>query len=409
MLTKNRLKIGLPILLLLIGIGAALAIMALRPRIVTQAPKTEVPLVSVIQVEPHTIRLNVHSQGVVTPRNEIDLIPEVAGKVVHLHPDFVAGGFFNRNDLLVSIDPRDYDAAIIQAQAQIAEAKRQVAMEEAQADQAHDEWQALGNGAPSALAMRKPQLAEARAKLKAAEADLALARIKRSRCELRAPFSGRLQSKNIGLGQFIQAGDKLARIYSTAVAEIRLPLSSSQLGFLDLPLGAPRLSHDGALRQSSGQDGERGPKVSLSAEFAGAMQIWEGHIVRTEGTLDESTGVLYAVAEVQAPYQQKNNRPPLLSGLFVQAEIEGKSMPGVVVLPQLAMNASQEVFLVDASQKLHIRRVDVLRNEPDRILVKGGLNAGDRLVISGIDVPVEGMTVRVDENANSERAKVVSR
>ena len=139
------------------------------------------------------------------------------------------------------------------------------------------------------------------------------------------------------------------------------------------------------------------------------MQTWEGRIVRTEGTLDESTGVLYAVAEVQAPYQQKDNRPPLLSRLFVQAEIEGKAMQGVFVLPQLAMNASQEVLLVDAGQKLHIRRVDVLRNEPDRILVKGGLNAGDRLVISGIDVPVEGMTVRVDENANSERAKADSR
>ena len=393
MMTKNRLKIGLPILLLLMGVGAAWAIMALRPRIVTQAPKAEVPLVSVIQVEPQTIRLNVHSQGIVTPRNEIDLIPEVAGKVIHLHPDFVAGGFFNRNDLLIAIDPRDYDAAIAQAQAQIAEARRQVAMEEAQADQARDEWQALGDGVPSALTMREPQLAEARARLKAAEASLTLARIKRSRCELRAPFAGRLQSKNIGLGQFIQPGDKLARIYSTDVAEIRLPLSSSQLGFLDLPLGVPN--------DSAG----KGPKVTLTTEFAGKMQTWEGRIARTEGTLDESTGVLYAVAEVQAPYQQKDNRPPLLSRLFVQAEIEGKAMQGVFVLPQLAMNAAQEVLLVDAEQKLHIRRVDVLRNEPDRILVKGGLNAGDRLVTSGIDVPVEGMTVRVDANPHIETPK----
>jgi RND family efflux transporter MFP subunit len=408
MMTKNRLKIILPILLLLMGIGAAWAIMAMRPRIVMQAPKTEAPLVSVIRVEPQTIRLNVHSQGIVTPRNEIDLIPEVAGKVIQLHPDFVAGGFFNRNDLLVSIDPRDYDAAIIQAQAQIAEAKRQLAMEEAQADQAHDEWQALGDGEPSALSMRKPQMAEAGTRLKAAEANLTLAHIKRSRCELRAPFTGRLQSKNIGLGQFIQPGDKLARIYSTDVAEIRLPLSSSQLGFLDLPLGVPR-SQTGALRQSSEQDWKWGPKVNLSAQFAGKMQTWEGHIVRTEGTLDESTGVLYAVAEVHDPYQQKDNRPPLLSNLFVQAEIEGKAMQNVFVLPQLAMNASQEVQLVDAGQKLRIRRVDVLRNEQDRILVNGGLNAGDRLVISGIDVPVEGMTVRIDESVDKERAKADSR
>ncbi len=399
MLNKKRLQMILPAIFLVIGIGAAWAIMALRPLIVIQAPMAEAPLVSVIQVEPQTIRLNVHSQGVVTPRNEIDLIPEVAGKVIHLHPDFVAGGFFGYNEVLVAIDPRDYDAAIAQAQAQIAEAKRQVAMEEAQADQALNEWQALGDGAPSALAMREPQLAEARAKLKAAEATITLARIKRSRCELRAPFAGRLQIKNIGLGQFIQQGDKLARIYSTDVAEIRLPLATSDLGFLDLPLTPGSSSVD-----SRAKVRDRGPNVKLTTEFAGNMQTWKGRIVRTEGALDEGTGVLYAVAEVPAPYQQKDNRPPLLSGLFVQAEIEGKAMQGVFVLPQIAMNASQEVLLVDAGQKLRIRRVDVLRNEPDRVLVKKGLSAGDRLVISGVDVPVEGMTVRVDENANSGRA-----
>lgn len=125
--------------------------MALRPQIVTQAPKPEAPLVSVIQVEPQTLRLTVHSQGIVTPQHEIDLIPEVAGKVIRLHPGFVAGGFFDRDDLLVAIDPRDYDVAIAQTQAQIAEAKRQLAMEEAQSDQARNEWQALGDGAPSAL------------------------------------------------------------------------------------------------------------------------------------------------------------------------------------------------------------------------------------------------------------------
>ena len=223
-----------------------------------------------------------------------------------------------------------------------------------------------------------------------------------------------MQSKSIGLGQFIQPGEKLARIYSTDVAEIRLPLATSQLGFLDLPLGDPRFqaptrSQVRALRQSSGQAGEQGPKVSLSAEFAGAMQTWQGSIVRTEGALDESTGVLYAVAEVQNPYQQKDNRSPLLSGLFVQAEIEGKSIQGIFTLPQMAMNAAQEVMLVDASQKLRIRRVDVLRNEPDRVLVNGGLNAGDLIVISGIDVPVDGMTVRVDKNTRSKTTKADSR
>ncbi len=247
------------------------------------------------------------------------MIPEVAGKVTALHSDFVAGGFFERNAVLVTIDARDYDAAIVQAQAQIAEVKRQLAMEVAQADQAHNEWQALGEGVPSALTLRAPQLAEARAKLKAAQANLLQARVRRSRCELRAPFTGRLLSKNIGLGQFIQPGDKLARIFSTDVAEIRLPLTTAQLGFLDLPLGARNAS------------AHKGPKVSLTAQFAGKLQTWEGYIVRTEGALDESTGVLYAVAEARGADQQNTQRPPLLPNLFVQAEIAGKAMSNVFV------------------------------------------------------------------------------
>ncbi|MDP1772689.1 MAG: efflux RND transporter periplasmic adaptor subunit [Methylobacter sp.] len=384
MIEKNRLKILLPIALLLAGIASAWAVIATRPQMVLQAPPLEAPLVTVIQAEPQTLRLNVHSQGVVTPRNEIDLIPEVSGKVVQLHPDFVTGGFFARNDLLVSIDPRDYDYAIAQAQAQIAEAKRQLAMEEAQADQAHNEWQALGEGAATPLAMREPQLAEARAKLKAAEANLLQAQIKRSRCELRAPFTGRLQTKLVGLGQTIQSGEKLAHIYSTDLAEIRLPLPTDQLAYLDLPLGS-----------GGGQCGAC-LKVTLTADFAGALQTWEGHIVRSEGKLDDATGVLYVVAEVVNPYTQKIEHPPLLAGLFVQALVQGKELQNLFVLPQVAINASQQALVVDADLRLHIRHLDVLRNEPDRILVKGGLNAGDRIVTSGIHVPVEGMKVRIE-------------
>jgi len=388
MLENSRLKILLPVALLLVGIGCAWAVIATRPQMTLQTPNAEVPLVTVIQVEPQTLRLDVHSQGIVTPRNEIDLIPEVSGKIIQLHTDFVTGGFFTRNDVLVSIDPRDYDYAIAQAQAQIAEAKRQLAMEEAQADQAHSEWQALGEGIATSLAMREPQLAEARAKLKAAEASLLQAQIKRSRCELRAPFTGRLQTKMAGLGQTIQAGEKLAHLYSTDLAEIRLPLPTDQLAYLDLPLGTGG--------RQCGASSQPCPKVILTADFAGTPQTWEGRIVRSEGKLDDTTGVLYAVAEVINPYTQKDDHPPLLAGLFVQAQVQGKVLQNLFVLPQNAIDAAQQVLVVDTELRLHLRHLEVLRNEPDRILVKGGLNAGDRIVTSGIQVPVEGMKVRVE-------------
>ena len=145
------------------------------------------------------------------------------------------------------------------------------------------------------------------------------------------------------------------------------------------------------------------PIVRLSANLAGNVQSWEGRIVRTEGSLDESTGQLYVVAEVQNPYNQKGSRFPLLSNLFVKAEIEGKAIQDVVALPKNAVNALHEVLLIDPENKLHIRRVDVLREEPERILIKSGLSVGDQLVISGIDVPVEGMAVSIENNLNPKK------
>jgi multidrug efflux pump subunit AcrA (membrane-fusion protein) len=188
----------------------------------------------------------------------------------------------------------------------------------------------------------------------------------------------------VGLGQTIQAGEKLAHIYSTDLAEIRLPLPTDQLAYLDLPLGT-------GSRQCSDC-----PKVTLTSDFAGTLQTWEGRIVRSEGKLDDSTGVLYAVAEVQHPYIQKDGHPPLLAGLFVQAIVQGKELHDLFVLPRVAINASQQVLVIDADLRLHIRHLEVLRNEQDRILIKRGLNKGDRIVTSGIQVPVEGIKVRVE-------------
>jgi multidrug efflux system membrane fusion protein len=376
------MKILLPILVLLTGAAGAWAVIANRPVIESQVPKAEPPLVTVIRAEPQTLKLNVRSQGVVTPRTEIDWVPEVAGRVVRIHPDLVAGGFFEAGEELLAIDPRDYDQAIVAARARIAEAKRQVVQEEAHAEQARSEWQALGEGRPSPLTLHEPQLAEARAKLRAAVADLAKAELQRGRCELRAPFAGRVLSRQVGLGQYVQPGEKLARLYATDVAEVRLAVTVHQLADLDWPLGR----RDDPRRE--------GPRVILTADLAGAERSWEGRIVRSEGRVDEATGLLYLVAQVPEPYSRKYPQP-LLPGLFVRADIEGRIQDRVYVLPPGAINASQEALLVDPSRRLHVRRLDILRNEPDHVLVKSGLVEGDLVVISGIQVPVEGMGVRL--------------
>ena len=382
---KQRfLKTLLPTAVLLTAVGTTWAMIELRPSTLPTATEPVVPTVQIVHVAPQTLKLNVISQGVVAPREEIDLIAEVGGKVLKMHPALVSGGFFEANDILLTIDPRDYDYAIIAAKAKIAEAKRVLTYEHAQFEQAKSEWQALGQGEASDLALRKPQLAEAEAKLQAAEADLAKAKLDRSRCEVRAPFAGRVLSKQVGRGQFLLKGSVIARIFANDVAEIRLPIGIDQLAFLDLPQGnkTPKT---------------RWPNVVLHAEIGGQLQHWPGLIVRSEATLDKSSGQLFLVAQVEQPDRSTTDRVPLLSGLFVHAEIEGVSRDKVFALPRTALNTLQQVRLVDNEQRLELRQVEVLRTETDRVIIKSGLKSGEQVVISEMPMLVAGMRVVVAE------------
>lgn len=377
----NRKSI-LPLLVLIATAGAAGAMLVFTPQTAQQAEVAVIPQVEILIAEPRTLKLNVFSQGVVTPREEIDLVAEVGGKVVQMHPALVPGGFFAANELLLTIDPRDYDYAIMMAEAGLAEARRVLIAEQAQVEQAHSEWQALGEGEASALVLRQPQLAEAQAKLKAAEAMLAKARLDRSRCELRAPFAGRVLSKQVGLGQYLPAAAPVAHIYASDVAEVRLPVSVEQLAFLELPL-----NHHSHPTQAW-------PAVTLRGEWAGQQQVWQGRIVRSEAALDNDSGQLYLVAQVADPYRGQQNNPPLLSGLFVQAEIEGVRREGLYSLPRTAVNALQQVKLMNAEQRLEMRPLQLLRSDAEQAIVKAGLNPGDRVIVSELPVPVAGMKLR---------------
>ncbi|MEN9757947.1 MAG: hypothetical protein RL755_2134, partial [Pseudomonadota bacterium] len=332
-----------PIVILCVGGFVAYEFFIHRPIIEPQASIPKIPTVNVLTVSPQDYRLTIVSQGVAKARESLEITAEVAGKITALHSDFVAGGFFEKDDLLVQFDTNDYDLAIAQAKAQLFEAKRLLATEEAQAQQAQTEWKTLGSGEPTLLAMHQPQLAEARAKLSAAEVNLQRADIQRRRCELKAPFSGRFYSKSASLGQTMRIGDKLARIYSTQTTEIRLPIDLNQMAYIDLP--TKRIAY------------RDGINVNIHTDLAGKKQQWLGKIIRTEGIIDENTGAIYAIAEVNFPYQTK---PPLYDGLFVSADIEGKTLHHVFALPSRAVNASNHVFVIDANSTLHTREVNVI-------------------------------------------------
>jgi RND family efflux transporter MFP subunit len=260
-----------------------------------------------------------------------------------------------------------------------------LAEEEALADVARREWDRIGDGEPTPLTVREPQLAEARASVASTQKALAQAERDLDRTRVRAPFTGRVKEKLVDAGQFVTRGAPVGRIYAVDYAEVRLPLPGRDLAFLDLPL-------DGA-------GGADAPEVRLTTEFAGERGAWTGRIVRTEGEIDPRTRMVYAVARVENPYRVNGTgaRFPLASGLFVEGEIQGRTVSGVVILPRSALRGSNEVLVVDEEDRLHTRRVDVLRAEDDTVVIGDGLSPGERVCLSSLDVVVDGMKVRTPQ------------
>jgi len=394
-LDKKKVLMGviLPLLVLVAAVGVAVTMVALKPEVETAAPVFAPPLVRTATVSLEDRQMVVRSQGTVTPRTESQLVPEVSGRVTWVSDSFASGGFFERGEELVRIDAFDYEQALVAARSEYARSELRLAQEEAEARVAEREWEELGQGDGEPLTLRVPQLADARSGVDAARAGIERAERNLSRTSLRAPYAGRIRQKSVDVGQFVVVGAPVATIYSVDAAEVRLPLPDDELAFVQLPLtyrggGAPSVS----------------PPVVLSTLFAGERHEWTGRIVRTEGEIDPATRMVHAVARVENPYAPGDNpnRPPLNAGMFVQAEIEGKTAEGVAVLPRPALRTGGQVWVIDRESRLRFRDVVVLRATESEVVIDEGLADGELVVLSPLDATTDGMAVRIaDEEGKS--------
>jgi multidrug efflux system membrane fusion protein len=382
---NKTLKILLPIAALLLGLAGAIAIVKARPTVDRQQAAALPPLVRVIKVHPTDLQLIVRSQGTVEPLIESSLVAQVAGRIDWVSPAFAEGGFFNQGDRLVQIDRRDYELAVSQAEAQVAQAQVRLQLESAEAELAREEWQELGSGTRNPLALREPQLAEAEAEVQAAEAALERATLDLERTAIRAQFDGRVRTKLVDLGQFINRGTPVADLYSTRAAEVRLPVSKDDLLFVGL---------DSSQRLDSAGDSR--PAVTLRATIGGSDFSWAGEIVRTGSEFDTRTRMLPLFARIDDPLRRRSGatEKPLPMGLFVDAEIDGVKLQNVYLLPRSAVRDGSRVLIVDAENRLRIRNVVVERFERNRAVVKTGLEPDDLVCVSQIEAVVDGMTVR---------------
>jgi len=379
------LKFILPIVILGIGVLIAWQLLVHRPKAQPEAVVTLLPMVRTAQVQAQTIRIPVYSQGTVTPRTTSKLSAEVTGRIIGVAPQYANGGFFQPNEILLNINTSDYELAITKAEALVAGAKQKLAQSEAEYKQKLEEYKGVDPNSISDYALRKPQYEEAKAGLKAARADLDLAKVQLERCKIRAPFAGRIVEKLADLGQYVTPGTVLASVYAVDIAEVRLPVSPSQMEFIELPPGGRELS--------------KPIKVMLKGLSSGTQQTWESRIVRSEAVIDERNRSQYLVAQVKDPYRMlaaNRGKPPLTIGMFVEAEIEGRLLHDVYVLPRLAVHDNDKVWLLDSDMRLNIRTVGLAHRDEDKAYVNQGLNPGDTVIVSPLDAVVQGMQLRVE-------------
>tara|TARA_B100000927_G_scaffold72083_1_gene57306 strand:- start:491 stop:1669 length:1179 start_codon:yes stop_codon:yes gene_type:complete len=368
-----------PIFIILIGSFFAfiISVSSPKPQKGIELPKPTPVFYEVITKK--DISLKILTNGEVKPLNEINLISQVSGQIVEAADEFVDGGIIKAGSPLVWIDDRDYKLAVISAESRVAQASKLLEREIAESELAKNDWEELGLGEASPLTLRIPQLKEAEAAEKAALADLEKAKLNLERTVVKLPFQGIIRQKKTGVGQFVGTGSILATAFSTEEVLIALPLTDTELSYLGLPLA---------------YEEERpfsGPKVSFYSLVSNKNSEWEGRIVRTAGSIDPLTRLVYVYAEVINPYQQS---PPLAIGMFVDAVIEGKTIKNGFLVPNSAINNNSNIYVINTNDNLEIREIEVLGTENDYVIIKGEISEGERVVVSPLNNAKDGMALK---------------
>ena len=365
-----------------------------RPQPKVAIPSAVLPTVDVFTVQPESVRLKILTQGTVQPRVETTLNSEVSGKIIKVSENFKTGALFQKGEVLVQIDPSDYITQLVNVQAELARAELNLAQETAQARQAREDWEALGQAEADPLVRREPQLAEAQATVEAAIAGIKQVEKDLERTAITAPYDGLILNKYVDIGGFLTAGSSspVADIYAIDYAEVRLPITMRELALL----GLPQVFNDNATSKADK------PPVTVTADYGEYSYSWQGWIDRAEGAIDTTSRLAHIVARIANPYGKlkQAERPPLRIGQFVEASILGKTVDQAFVIPRSALREGNYVLIADPDDRLYQRAVKVIQSNDETAIVNDGLNTGDRICLDRIAFFIPGMAIQTEEQTS---------
>ncbi len=382
---RNRFSFALALLVVLVLVAA---LILRNPPETDRRQRTSGPTLSVeaIEVFGRNYTVKLQSYGTVQPRTQSILVAQVSGQVVSVNDNFREGGYFEKNEVLLTIDDRDYAADVKIAEATLLDARQALAEAKARSEQARQDWERLGNsGEPSELVLRKPQLAAAEARVISAQSGLDKTKLEFERTKIVAPFAGRVLRQMVDLGQVVGINAQVAEIYSTDKIEIRLPLRNSDLAFIDLP----------EIYRNGEPDIEPvKPKVSIRSSL-GSNENWDGEIVRAEGTIDPTARQLHVVAEINDPFGAENvGRSPLKIGEYVTAELMGKTLRDVIVIPNSTIYQGSYVYLA-VDGLLQRKDIVIAWQNDEEAIVSDGVSSGDTLVTTPLGQVVSGVAIQL--------------
>lgn len=372
---KSVMTVGIIFFAIIIAYG----LLATAPQPEQIEPEEVATAIRVIRIKKQSIQLEVLSQGNVLPRIQSELIPEVSGRVKWMSPKLVSGGYFDKDEILLSIDDRDYRSSVARHQARVTRAK---AEDEHARFELRRMQELVKNKLTSQSSLENALRNERVAQATLVEARISLEQAQRDlwRTEIRAPYEGLVRTERVDLGQFITRGQSVASIYASDSVEVRLPVADRQLAYLDLPLG-----YRGELTDALSTE------VVLSTTYGGQRYEWIGKLVRTEAEIDSKSRMINAIVRVDNKYD--DGHPPLPIGLFVAASIKGRTVDNIVSLPRAALRNQNQVLIVDKNNRLRYRSVEVMRFEKDKVIISAGLEDGEVVSISPIQTVVDGMRV----------------
>lgn len=374
------------ILAIIVGTVLGIVLLVINKRVAKEDVKQRiVPTVEIVVVTGADHTVKILTQGVVESARETMLAAEVGGRVMEISPSFKQSGVVKKGERLLQIDPADYRAALAAAEVRRAEAELALELERARVEQAKLDWAKLGSGSDplNPLVLREPYLAAAEASAASAVEAAAKARRDVERTEILAPFDAGLRSANAEVGAVVAPGTMVAELYASGDLEVRLPLSLEDFGFL-----------------ARDAEGKVTGEIVLKGKIGAEEYVWKAETARVDPEIARETLSAHIAVKVLPTEGSDFPLPPV--GLFVNAEIAGKTLDDVKEIPRRALLEGNRAIVVMADDKIAFRDLKIPRLTRDTALVSGGLEAGDRVVLTRLSAPVSGMEIEIDAEKEDE-------